>query len=151
LRDNAVWSDGKPVTAKDFVYGWKRLLNPALGAGYVDPFFDNTVAGGQDYSNVDTKDAAAIDKYLAALGLSAPDDHTVVVKLQQAAGYFKWVASLWVGAPIRQDIVEQAAGGPFPSSDATKAEMWANDSKTIVGNGPFKVSEIVPKDHVTLT
>jgi len=150
LRDNAVWSDGKPVTAKDFVYGWKRLLNPALGAGYVDPFFDGTVAGGQDYSNVDTKDSAAIDKYLAALGLSAPDDHTFVVKLQQAAGYFKWVASLWVGAPIRQDIVEQAAGGPFPSSDATKAEMWANDPKTIVGNGPFKVSEIVPKDHATL-
>jgi oligopeptide transport system substrate-binding protein len=150
LRDNATWSDGKPVTAKDFVYGWKRILNPALSAGYADPFFDGTVAGGQDYSNVNAKDPAAVDKYLAGLGLSAPDDHTFVVKLQAPAGYFKWVATLWVGAPIRQDVAEQAAGGPFPSNDATKAEMWANDMKTVIGNGAFKISEQVAKDHITL-
>src|SRR5262249_24032783 len=143
LQPNAKWSDGKPVTAKDFVYGWKRMLNPALGAGYADPFFDGTVAGGQDYNNVDTKDAAALDKYLNGLGLSAPDDHTFVVKLQAPAGYFKWVASLWVGAPIRQDVVEAAAGGPFPSTDATKAEMWASDATKVVGNGAFKISEQV--------
>jgi oligopeptide transport system substrate-binding protein len=150
LRDNATWSDGKPVTAKDWVYGYKRLLNPALAAGYVDPFFDNTIAGGSDYGNVDAKDTAAVDKFLNGLGLSAPDDHTFVIKLGAPAGYFKWVVSLWVATPIRQDIVEQAAGGAFPSTDATKAEMWANDPKTIIGNGLFKISEIVPKDHVTL-
>src|SRR5207302_10816745 len=112
-------------------------------------FFTGTVAGGQEYNNVDIKDAAAIDKYLNALGLSAPDDHTFVVRLQAAAGYFKWVASLWVGAPVRQDVVESAAGGAFPSSDATKAEMWANDLKTVIGNGAFKISEQVAKDHIT--
>ncbi len=150
LRTDAKWSDGKPVTAKDWVYGYKRLLNPALAAGYVDPFFDNTIAGGSNYGNVDPKDTAGIDKFLAGLGLSAPDDNTFVIKLAQPSGFFKWVVSLWVAAPIRQDIVEQAAGGTFPSSDATKAEKWANDPKTIIGNGAFKISEIVPKDHVTL-
>jgi oligopeptide transport system substrate-binding protein len=149
LRTNAKWSDGKPVTGADFVYGWKRLLNPALAAGYVDPFFDGTVAGGQNYANVDPKDASGIQTFLNGLGLSAPDEHTFVVKLQQPAAYFKWVATLWVGAPIRQDVVEQAAGGPFPVTDSTKAEAWAQNANTIIGNGPFKLSEIVAKDHVT--
>jgi len=73
-----------------------------------------------------------------------------VVKLQHPAAYFKWVATLWVGAPIRQDIVEKAAGGSFPSTDATKAEVWAQSKDTIIGNGAYKISEIVSKDHVTL-
>jgi oligopeptide transport system substrate-binding protein len=150
LQPAAKWSDGQPVTASDFVYGWKRLLNPALAAGYVDPFFDNTVAGGQNYGTIDPTSATAIDSYLQTLGLSAPDPHTFVVKLQHPAGYFKWVATLWVGAPIRKDVVEKAAGGAFASSDATKAEVWANNVSSIVGNGAFKLSEIVAKDHATL-
>ena len=150
LQPAAKWSDGQPVTASDFVYGWQRLLNPALAAGYVDPFFDNTVAGAQNYGSIDSTSATAIDAFLQGLGLSAPDTHTFVVKLQHAAPYFKWVATLWVGAPIRKDVVEKAAGGAFASSDTTKAETWANDVSTIVGNGAFKISEIVAKDHVTL-
>jgi len=150
LRPNAKWSDGKPVTAADWVYGWKHFLNPALAAGYVDPFFDMTIAGGSGYGNVDVKSASAIDSFLNGLGLSAPDPNTFVVKLAAPAGYFKWVASLWVAVPLRQDVVEQAAGGPFPSTDTTKAEMWANDPKTIVGNGMFKISDYTPKDHLDL-
>jgi oligopeptide transport system substrate-binding protein len=150
LRANAKWSDGQPVTGADFVYGWQRLLNPALAAGYVDPFFDGTVAGAQGYGSVDPTNASAIDTFLQGLGLSAPDDHTFVVKLQHPAAYFKWVSTLWVSAPIRKDIVEKAAGGSFPSSDATKAEMWAQSKDTIIGNGAYKISEIVSKDHVTL-
>src|SRR5579872_719369 len=150
LRTNAKWSDGQPLTGADFVYGWQRLLNPALAAGYVDPFFDQTVAGAQTYGSVDPTSASAIDSFIQGLGLSAPDDHTFVVKLQHPAAYFKWVATLWVSAPIRKDIVEKAAGGSFASTDATKAEMWAQSASTIIGNGPFKISEIVSKDHVTL-
>jgi oligopeptide transport system substrate-binding protein len=150
LRPEAKWSDGKPVTAQDWVYGWRHLLNPALAAGYVDPFFDQTIAGGDGYADVDVKSASAIDTYLNGLGLSAPDDHTFVVKLREAAGYFKWIATLWVGVPLRKDIVEQAAGGAFPSTDTAKAEAWTNDPKTVVGNGMFKISEQVAKDHITL-
>jgi len=150
LRTNAKWNDGQPVKGADFVYGWKRLLNPALAAGYVDPFFDGTVAGAQNYGSTDPANQSAVDSFLQGLGLSAPDDHTFVVKLQHPAAYFKWVATLWVSAPIRQDVVEKAAGGAFPSTDATKAEVWAQSKDTVIGNGPFKISEIVSKDHVTL-
>ncbi len=150
LRPNAKWSDGKPVTAADWVYGWKHFLNPALAAGYVDPFFDTTIKGASNYGSVDVSSASAIDSYLNGLGLSAPDDHTFVVTLDHPAPFFKWVVTLWVAAPIRQDMVEKAAGGTFPSTDTTKAEAWSNDPTTNIGNGPFKISEIKSKDHVTL-
>jgi len=150
LQPNAKWSDGKPVTASDWVYGYQHFLNPALAAGYVDPFFDGTIAGAQNYASVDVTSASAIDSFLAGLGLSAPDANTFVIKLQHPAAYFKWVVTLWVAVPIRKDVVESAAGGAFPSTDTTKAEVWANSPATIIGNGPFKISEIVSKDHVTM-
>jgi oligopeptide transport system substrate-binding protein len=150
LRSGAKWSDGKPVKASDWVYGYQHLMNPALAAGYVDPFFDGTIAGAANYGSIDVSSASAIDAYVKGLGLSAPDDNTFVIKLQSAAAYFKWVVTLWVAVPIRKDIVETAAGGSFASTDTTKPEVWANNASTIVGNGPFKISEIQSKDHVTL-
>jgi oligopeptide transport system substrate-binding protein len=150
LRQNEKWSDGKPVVAADWVYGWKHLLNPALAAGYVDPFFDTTIKGATGYSSVDTSSASAVDAYLNGLGLSAPDDHTFVVQLDHPAAYFKWVTTLWMAVALRKDIVEQAAGGQFASTDATKAEAWANNASTIIGDGPYMIKEIAAKDHVTL-
>jgi oligopeptide transport system substrate-binding protein len=150
LQTTAKWSDGKPVTASDWVYGFKHLLNPALAAGYVDPFFDTTIAGAANYGNIDVSSASAIDAFLNGLGVSAPDANTFVIKLQAPAAYFKWVVTLWQAAPIRKDVVEAAAGGTFPSTDTTKAFAWANSANTIIGNGAFKISEIAAKDHVTL-
>jgi oligopeptide transport system substrate-binding protein len=150
LQPNAKWSDGKPVTASDWVYGYQHLLNPALAAGYVDPFFDGSIAGAQNYGSVDVTSASAIDSFLSGLGLSAPDANTFVIKLQHPAAYFKWVVTLWVAVPLRKDVVESAAGGSFPSSDTSKPLAWANSANTIIGNGPFKISEIASKDHVTM-
>jgi oligopeptide transport system substrate-binding protein len=150
LRSGAKWSDGKPVVAADWVYGFQHLLNPALAAGYVDPYFDQTIAGASGYGSVDTTSASAVDAYLAGLGLSAPDANTFVIKVAKPAAFFKWVVTLWLAIPLRKDIVEQAAGGSFPSNDATKGEAWANNVATIIGNGAFKVSEIVSKDHFTV-
>src|ERR1700716_499175 len=79
IRSNAKWNDGKPVTGADFVYAWQRILDPRLAASYAGPFFDGTVAGAQDYANLDpTKDAAKIPAFISGLGLSAPDAGTVV-------------------------------------------------------------------------
>ena len=139
IRQSARWSDGVALKAGDFVYGWQRLLDPSLAAGYVDPFFDGIVAGAQTYASVDPKDGAAVQRFIQGLGLSAPDDHTFVVKLQQPAGYFKWIASLWVAAPIRKDIVDKYG-----------SDKWASVPSQVIGNGMFKIAEQVPKDHITL-
>ena len=150
LQPGARWSDGKPVTAADWIYGYRHLLNPALAAGYADPFFDAAIAGAQGYAKVDVKSSAAVDAYLDGLRLSAPDSLTFVIGLQRPTPYFKWIAALGVAVPLRQDVVERAAAGPFPSNDTTKPEMWAKDLGTMIGNGPFKISEIVQHDHVTM-
>jgi ABC-type oligopeptide transport system substrate-binding subunit len=99
---------------------------------------------------VDVSSSSAIDSFISGLGLSAADPNTFVIKLQHPAAFFKWVVTLWVAVPLRKDIVEQAAGGSFSSSDTTKPLKWAGSVSTIIGNGPFKISEIVSKDHVTL-
>lgn len=138
LRQNARWSDGQPVRAQDFLYGFQRLLDPSLAAGYVDPFFDLTIAGGANYANIDPKNAAAVQSFIQGLGISAPDDHTFVIKLAQPAGFFKWVVTLPSSAPIRKDLVGSNYTG------------WASNPTSVVGNGMFKISEEVAKDHVTL-
>jgi oligopeptide transport system substrate-binding protein len=150
LQTNAKWSNGKPVTASDWVYGYQHLLNPALAAGFVDPFFDGTIAGAQNYGNVDVASASAIDSFLSGLGLSAPEANTFVIKLQHPAAYFKWVVTLRVAVPISKDAVQGAVGGPFASNDTTKPLAWANSATTITSNGPFKIAEIASKDHVTM-
>ncbi len=140
IRSNAKWNDGKPVTGADFVYAWQRILDPRLAAPYADPFFDGTVAGGADYANLDpTKDAAKIPDFINGLGLSAPDASTFVVKLQAASPFFKWIASLWMSAPVRKDVVDQYG-----------SDKWATSPTSLITNGPYKVSEMVSKDHVTL-
>src|ERR1700694_4668488 len=106
IRSNAKWSDGKPVTAADFVYAWQRILDPRLAATYADPFFDGTIAGAADYLSLDpVKDAAKIPAFLSGLGLSAPDASTFQVKLQAPSPFFKWIARLWMSAPGPTDVV----------------------------------------------
>jgi len=140
IRSNAKWSDGKPVTGADFVYAWQRILDPRLAAPYADPFFDGTVAGATDYANLDpVKDAAKIPAFLSGLGLSAPDASTFVVKLQAPSPYFKWIASLWMSAPVRKDVVDQYG-----------SDKWATSPTSLITNGQYKVSEMVSKDHITI-
>ena len=113
LRTDARWSDGQPVSAPDFQFSWRRLL---ASQNQYAPLF-----------------AAA-----GITSVSAPDDLTFQVQLSQPFGAFADLAALWMGAPLRPDIV-----GADPDG-------WAADPSTYVGNGPFMVSEWVHGDHLTL-
>ena len=140
IRSGEKYSDGNPVVASDFVASYKRILDPTIAAPYADPFFDGTIAGGQNYANVDAKDLSAVGSFLNGLGLSAPDDKTFQVKLQNPAPWFKWVASLWLASPIEKSDLSNSSYGQVASSAATGMH----------GNGAFTISEVVPKDHITL-
>ncbi|HEV2413783.1 MAG TPA: peptide ABC transporter substrate-binding protein [Candidatus Dormibacteraeota bacterium] len=142
IRSGEKYSDGNPVVASDFVTSYKRILDPTVAAPYADPFFDGTIAGAQNYSNIDAKDSSAVSSFLAGLGVSAPDPKTFVVKLQNPAPWFKWVASLWLAAPIEKS--DLAAGGSSFGAVAADAPTKMH------GNGPFALSEVTPKDHITL-
>jgi len=142
LRSDGKYSDGNPVKAGDFVASYKRILDPTVAAPYADPFFDGNIAGAQNYGSTDAKDANAVKAFLDGIGVSAPDDKTFVVKLQHPAPYFKWVASLWLAAPI--EASDLAAGG------ASFGAVSADAPTKIHGNGQFMLSEVLPKDHITL-
>jgi oligopeptide transport system substrate-binding protein len=138
LRINAAYSDGTAVKAQDFVYAWQRLVDPRLAAPE-GTFFANTILNGDKVSVLDPqRDAANIDAALATLGLKALDDYTFQVTLSQPDPAFIWLAAMPAGAPIRQDIVKKSG------------DKWAAGPDTLITNGPFKVTEMVRNDHITV-
>ena len=138
LRPSAGYSDGTPVKAQDFVYAWQRLIDPRLAAPE-GTFFAAAILNGDKVSNLDPqRDAASIDAALNTLGLKALDDHTFQVTLSQPDPAFIWLAAMPAAAPIRQDVVKKSG------------DKWAASPDTLITNGPFKVSEMVAKDHITV-
>lgn len=145
LHPGSKWSDGQPVNAADFVYGFQRLLDPRLVAPYASFYYG--IKNGATVNALDPKDPG-VDAALQTLGLTAVNDSTFQITLEAPAGYFKWIASLWTSAPVRKDIVARYG------KDSGGNDQWgaagANAAQTVVGNGLFRISEDVPKDHVTL-
>ncbi len=130
LRAGSKWSDGQPVTAKDFVYSFKRILDPATAADYATFLTDSGIVGAADFnSKKGTADS---------VGVRATDDNTLEIQLENPIGYFPNIVALWVVSPVRQDIIQKAGDG------------WAQDPATFIGNGAFKMSEWVHQDHITL-
>jgi oligopeptide transport system substrate-binding protein len=115
IRKNARWSDGKPVTAHDFVYSWQRLLNPDTAAEYA--YFLYLVKNAREINSGRIKD-------LNALGARALDERTLEVELTHPAVYFPVVVTFVVTFPMRKDLVER-----YPDS-------WTEPEHIIV-NGPF--------------
>lgn len=131
LRADGRYNDGQPVKAQDFVYGWRRLIDPRAAAPF-GPKFAAVVKGGPEAAALRAGTPAAdVDAALDRLGVRAVDDRTFEVTLAQPAPYFRWIASLHQGAPIRQDVVDRAG-----------SDTWATKPETLVTNGPFMVSDI---------
>jgi oligopeptide transport system substrate-binding protein len=134
LRKNAKWSDGKQVTANDFYFSWMRLLNPKTMADYVTQMF--YVKNAEEYYNY----TAGVSKKkvdIKEVGLKVVDAQTFQVTLKAPTAFFLALCA-WSGlCPQREDIVSKDPTG------------WATKVAGYVGNGPFKLTEWVNKDHMT--
>ncbi|WP_298702941.1 peptide ABC transporter substrate-binding protein [uncultured Veillonella sp.] len=119
LRPDATWSDGVPVTAHDFEYAWKRVLNPQTAAG--NAYMLYVLKNGEAYN---TEKATAQE-----VGVKALDDHTLQVVLEAPAPYFLGLTAFHAYYPVRQDIVEKAP------------HTWATKADTLIGNGPFVLTK----------
>ena len=138
LRPTAQYWDGTPVKAQDFVFAWQRLIDPRL-ASPSETFFAADILNGDKVSVLDPqRDAAKLNAAVATLGLKATDDHTFQVTLSHRDPAFLWLAAMPAGAPIRQDIVSKSG------------DKWATAPESLVTNGPFKVTEMVIDDHLTV-
>ncbi len=118
LRD-AKWSDGQPVKASDFVYAWKRAVDPATAAEYAYQMY--YLKNGEAINNG--------EKPVDELGVKAIDDKTLEVTLESVTPYFLQLTAFPTYMPVREDVV---------SADP---EGWALNMDTYIGNGPFKVQE----------
>ena len=122
IRSDARWSDGKPVTAGDFVYSWQRLVTPETAADY------NYMIG----SVVNANEIMAGDMDPTELAVSAPDDSTFVVTLTSDLPYFLEVCAFPATFPVRQDVTTK--------EDGTPNDQWTFDVATYLSNGPYKLT-----------
>ncbi|MBX6753796.1 MAG: peptide ABC transporter substrate-binding protein [Thermorudis peleae] len=129
LRAGLKYSDGTPLTAENFRYAVERTCDPKTAGEYQSILFD--IVGCEDFASVDPKDTQKYEAARQKLGVSAPDDRTLVIKLTHPAPYFPTIASLWVFYPARKELIEK--GG----------DNWWKDPKLQIGNGPFQITEIV--------
>ena len=128
LRDNAMWSDGNPVTAHDFVYAWRRLADPATASPY--SWFADIMA----LENVGA--VMSGDSPTSALGVTALDNHTLEVRLTASLPYF---AAMTTHAST------------FPSPQwrvRTFGDEWTKPGN-IVGNGAYVLTEHIPNETAT--
>ena len=129
LRDDAKWSDGVPVTAADFVYGWQRNLDPELACAYSNLLgaivnFDACLVG---------------DKPVEELGVKALDDTTLEVTLSHTQPYFVQMTTFSPFYPVREDKVP------------TNSSTWSiTDVANVVTNGPMKFESYSQNDKVVL-
>ena len=136
LRPAGQYWDGLPVKAQDFVYAWQRLIDPRLAAPS-ETFFATAILNGDRVAALDPqRDASRLDAALGTLGLAATNDSTFQVTLAHPDPAFVWLAAMPAGAPIRKDVVSKSG------------DKWAGSPETLVTNGPFKVTEMVPNDHL---
>ena len=124
LRD-AKWSDGKPVTAGDFVYSWMRVIDPASGASNPSMFY--LIKGAEAHYNA---------KGVGDVAISAPDDKTLTFTLTNRVPYMLSLLTYSNWYPVRQDLVE------------ADPEGWTRKPETFIGNGPFVVTAFNPGESV---
>ena len=130
LRTDAVWSNGDKVTANDFVFSWRRLVDPAKANEYA------YMAGAIKIANADKIMASELttDK----LGVVAKDDSTLVVTLEESVPYFLQLMTFPVFHPLNEKFVT-AQGANYATSPAT-----------LISNGPFILTEWTQGTLITL-
>lgn len=128
LREKAVWSNGEPVTAYDFVGSWKRALEPALGAEYASQLY--LVKNARAYNEATLKDFNLV-------GVHAVNDRTLIVDLENPTPYFIDMCAFDTLAPVHMPTVEKYG------------TSWIKPGK-IMGNGPYLLDEWRLDDHIRL-
>ncbi len=127
LRDDIYWSDGEPVTANDFVYSWRRVVDPATASDY-GYILDDVVVNA---SAIQAGELPATE-----LGIVALDDKTVQITLESPCAYFISLCGFASLMPLREDVVEGN-------------DNWTNPENIVV-NGAYKIVEWVHDSYIRM-
>jgi oligopeptide transport system substrate-binding protein len=130
LRRDAKWSDGKPVTAANYVYSMKRLVDPKIGTTYM-----------KDYGQFLKNGLAIAEGRLpvSELGVRAIDDYTLEIKLENVCSFFDAILCYSTFYPMREEFV---------SEDGTGKWAWNVDS--MITNGAMKLVSCNEMEEIVL-
>jgi oligopeptide transport system substrate-binding protein len=128
LRDSARWSDGQPVTARDFVFAWRKIVDPANASEYA--FFLYPLKNGEAINRGELP--------IESLGVRAVDDRTLIVDFERPTPYFDKLVVYATYGPVRQDFYESRNG------------RYGADADAMLYNGPFRITTWVHGAHLRL-
>ncbi len=141
LKDGLKYSNGDPIVAGDFVYSMKRLIDPRTAAPY--SYVMAEVVGASELIALSGKEPAPTDAdveaLMAKIGITAPDEKTVVINLTTPATYFSSVVALWINVPVQEkwitspnatEAANYVASGPYI------LDTWSHNSQIILKPNP---------------
>ena len=128
IRRNAKWNDGSKLTAYDFEKSWLRAISKEISNPYVNLLF--LIKSVKNF-----RDGRATK---ADLGFKAIDEHTFKVTLNKPSGYFLSLMSFPTFYPVRTDLIKK------------HGIQWLK-AENHVSNGPFTMTEWLPKQHILMT
>ncbi|MCP4535661.1 MAG: peptide ABC transporter substrate-binding protein, partial [Chloroflexi bacterium] len=128
LRDDAQWSDGTSVTAGDFEYAWKRMLDPSTDSPNASLLYD--IKGTRAFHQGEGR--------WEDVGVQSLDDSTLVVELEAPTGYLLHLLACNATCPVPQHVVE------------LHGEAWAK-VENIVTNGPFRLDSWQRDESIILS
>lgn len=129
LRKDGVWTNGDPVTAKDFEFAWSQALNPDVASDYA--YFLYFIKNAEKYFNGEV----AWDE----VGVKVVDDYTLEVTMEQPTPYALFLFSFDTLAPINQRFYE-----------AVGADLYSTEAQYFCTNGPFALTEWSHNDKIVM-
>jgi len=172
LREDAKWSNGDPVTAQDYAYAWRRALLPSFSASYTTLMF--RIQGAKDFNawRVDQlaqfseildeagsqsgREAAeetwqlAKDRFAETVGISAPDERTLKVTLEQPVPYFLQLVAFPTFSPVHRSSVKEATTINASTGRLEMDSSYWTDPDRLVTNGPYRIAARKFKRYVYL-
>lgn len=128
IRDNAKWSDGDKLTAYDFEYSWKRVLQPEIGCEYTTDFF--VIKNAEEYYKGQVKDFSEV-------GIKALDESHFQVSLKFPVPYFLLQMDNFAMYPVQKKTIEKF------NAFKERGTRWTR-AGNFVGNGAFVIKEWIP-------
>lgn len=141
IREGQKWVNSKgeavaDVTANDFVFGWRELLNPANACEYYS--FPLILKNAQAYYDYASGKEGAPEVTIDQVGVRALDDYTLEVELEYFVGYFLQCVKFEVMAPVYEPFYTEVG-----------ADNYGSSPETLLYNGPFYMSNWVLENSIT--
>lgn len=130
LREDAKWSNGDAVTANDFVFAWKRVLDPATTPAPPYSYQLYYIKNAEKFNSGEITDFSQV-------GVEAVDEHTLKVTLENPTPYFLGLTSFYTYYPVHQSVEGN--------------DKWATNKDSMITNGAFTLTEWTTGQKIVVT